>query len=228
VWCTPPHDRCARLSSHGSHVGHNCSHLRSSSLHTRSLHSCIIHACCVRPCTSRVPTCAGATSVVTPSPIAASHVNARARRQPHARPLAHRSSPSPACHCLCATAVPPPALACSAAHAAMLGEPADARSSGRCQHGVQQVRLAASDDLGAAMRMHEWRRTQGLRSHVSCTWGDVLHRLTATKGVWHTSQTPSPALGPEAYRRGRVQGPSVRRGFRADSEPFTKRSESLH
>ena len=118
--------------------------------------------------------CASATSVAPPSPIAASHMNARARRQPHARPLAHRSSPIPACHCLCATAVPPPALACSAAHAAMLGEPANremADVSMVCSRSGSQRAMMIS--RGAAMRMHEWRITQGLRSHVSC-----VHEVT--------------------------------------------------
>ena len=92
----------------------------------------------------------------------------------HTHPLAHRSSPSPACHCLCATAVPPPALACSAAHAAMLGEPANremADVSMVCSRSGSQRAMMIS--RGAAMRMHEWRITQGLRSHVSC-----VHEVT--------------------------------------------------
>ena len=83
--------------------------------------------------------------------------------------------PSPACHCLCATAVPPPALACSAAHAAMLGEPANremADVSMVCSRSGSQRAMMIS--RGAAMRMHEWRITQGLRSHVSCV-NEVTH-----------------------------------------------------
>ena len=61
MWGKGHHECCARLSGHGSRVGHNCSHLRSSSLHALSgqlydactnEHMCV---CCVRPCTSRVP-----------------------------------------------------------------------------------------------------------------------------------------------------------------------------
>ena len=146
-------------------------HTYGPRLFTLSLDSCMMHAqmstCAYAACVhARLACliCAGATSVATPSPIAASNMNARARRQPHARPLAHRSSPSPACHCLCATAVPPPALACSAAHAAMLGEPAireiDWQMSAWCAAG--QARSDHDDRPGSA-RARGWRRTRARR-----------------------------------------------------------------
>ena len=156
-------------------------HTYGPRLFTRSLDSCIIHAqmstCAHAGCVhARLVclACAGATSVAPPSPIAASHMNARARRQPHARPLAHRSSPIPACHCLCAPAVPPPALACSAAHAAMLGEPANREMADVSMVCSRSGSQRAMISRGAAMRMHEWRITQGLRSHVSCV-NEVTH-----------------------------------------------------
>ena len=123
MWCLGPCECCARLSGHGSRVGHNCSHLRSSSLHTLS--GQLYHTC----------------------------------TNEHMR----------ACW-----AVPPPALACSAAHAAMLGEPANremADVSMVCSRSGSQRAMMIS--RGAAMRMHEWRITQGLRSHVSC-----VHEVT--------------------------------------------------
>ena len=61
MWGKGHHECCARLSGHGSRVGHNCSHLRSSSLHALSgqlYDACTnehMRVCCVRPCTSRVP-----------------------------------------------------------------------------------------------------------------------------------------------------------------------------
>ena len=151
MWCLGPCECCARLSGHGSRVGHNCSHLRSSSLHTLSgqlYHTCTnehMRACWVRPCTSRVPGLRwrderGPAVANCSKPYERTSEEAATRTPARPPELANPSMPLLVRH------------RCAATGARVLCRPRrDARRAceprdGRCQHGVQQVRLAASDD----------------------------------------------------------------------------------